>query len=175
MRLFTGIPFPQDKKLVVSEITRGRLPVPYINTSNLHITLNFLGEVEESKAAVAKEVIDRVVVDIKPFSISFEKLQKFRQQIHLTVNKNVDLGNLQRILSQGFKDAGFFLETREYYPHVKLASLHFDKVMNPERRLEFFPNNELSKLNFVVEKIVLFESKLLLHHAHHEAIYESKL
>jgi hypothetical protein len=45
-----------------------------------------------------------------------------------------------------------------------------DKVMNPERKLENFPKEELKQLSFVASKAVLYESKLLLHHSHHNPL-----
>ena len=58
MRLFTAIPFPEEIKTKVSQLMRGRLPVPDINTANLHITLNFFGELETSEEDRLKRSVD---------------------------------------------------------------------------------------------------------------------
>ena len=172
MRLFTAITLPKEIKDKTSEIMRGRLPVPYINTTNLHITLNFIGEVESEKV---KNLINNFPIFLaqqKPFKIEFDKLQKFRQQIHITLKPNFQLEKLQSLLEEKLRLNGLKLEERSYYPHVTLANLHFDHVLNPQRKLELFPNKELEKLNFLANVITLYESKLLLHHAHHESLIE---
>lgn len=175
MRLFTAIPLPDETKQTVGEITRGRLPVPYINTDNLHITLNFFGELSDAEADKAKKIFDQTAKGFQQFKIEFDKLVKFRDQIHLTVQPNETLNTLQSVLQKAFTNAGFKFQDRPYYAHVKLTNLHFDKVMNPERTLESFPQEELNPLNFTAEKIVIFESKLLLHHPKHIPLIEINL
>jgi RNA 2',3'-cyclic 3'-phosphodiesterase len=175
MRIFTAIALPQKTKALVAEVMRGRLPVSYVNTTNLHMTLNFLGELSDDKIEKAKDVFLKATADQKGFFVEFDKVQKFRSQIHITVRMSPDLKVLQEKMATEFVASGFSLENREYYPHVKLANLHYDQVLNPGRKLEMFPNSELSKLNFQADKVALFSSKLLLHHAHHEIIMESKL
>ena len=175
MRLFTGIPLPDEKKEIVGAITRGRLPVPYINTSKLHITLNFFGELIDAEADKVKITFNQTAKGYEKFDVEFDKLVKFRDQIHLTILPNEKLSTLQTILQKAFEGAGFKFQDRPYYPHVKLTNLHMDKVMNPERKLDYFPHDELKQLNFTAEKVVLYESQLLLHHPRHISLIEFDL
>ncbi|MBI4049302.1 MAG: RNA 2',3'-cyclic phosphodiesterase [Candidatus Doudnabacteria bacterium] len=175
MRIFTAIPLPEEKRKLAGEIFRGRLPVAYVNTANLHITLNFFGELGDDEVEKVKKIFSEAVHGQKSFDIEFDKIIKFHQQIHMTVKPNKPLNRIQSELEQKFQETGFNFQDRAYYPHVKLANLHMDHVMNPERKLENFPNTELKQLNFIASKVVLYESKLLLHHAHHTPILEQKL
>jgi len=172
MRLFTAIPLPGEIKDKVAGITRMRLPVAYVNTTNLHITMNFFGELDNDEVDKVTSLF--VVFDpaTAPFPISFEKVAKFRNQIHLTIHPNLELEKLHDVLEKYFRAQGFSFQDRVYYPHVKLANMHFDQVMNVERKLENFPNEELSALNFTADRVTLYESQLLLHHAKHTAIRE---
>ncbi len=167
MRLFTAIPLPDETKQAVGEITRGRLPVPYINTTNLHVTLNFFGELTDSEVDKVKKIFEQTAKGFLKVNIEFDKLVKFSDQIHLTLLPNEKLVELESILQKAFEAGGFKFQDRPYYPHVKLTNLHMDKVMNPERKLDDFPNQDLKQLNFEADRIVLFESKLLLHHPRH--------
>src|SRR3989338_5008183 len=171
-RIFSAIPFPTEIKNRVSEIFQGRLPVPYVNTTNLHITLNFFGELTSEELDLAKIIFPNSVAGSHNFAVVFDKISKFRQQIHMTIKPNPDLESLQSRMQKIFEDSGFKFEDRQYYPHVKLANLHMDKIMNPGRRLENFPNFELSKLSFNADRVVLFSSKLLMHHSHHTPLLE---
>jgi 2'-5' RNA ligase len=175
MRLFTAIPFPKEIKDQVSEIARGRLPIPYINTTNLHITLNFFGELDDAQVARVKDNFLQIVSDQKGFEIEFEAIVKFHLQLHLTVKQNSSLLALQNQLEKKFEALGFQFQDRNFYPHVKLGNLHMDNVMNRERKMENFPNQELSRLKFRADRIVLFESKLLLHHPKHIPLMEKAL
>jgi 2'-5' RNA ligase len=175
MRLFTAVPLPDEIKQAIGELTRGRLPVPYINTTNLHITLNFFDELSDAEVDKVKKVFDMNAKGFEKFYIEFDKIVKVREQIHLTLIENPRLNALQSVLEKAFIGAGFKFQQRPFYAHVKLTNLHMDKVMNPGRSLDTFPQDELKKLNFEAEKITLFESKLLLHHAKHIPLIELNL
>lgn len=175
MRLFTAIPIPIEKKDLVQKLTFGRLPVSYINTTNLHVTLNFFGELEEKDVEVIAKIMDEVLENEDKIEIVFDKITKFRQQIHLTLKPNQKLEALYGKLESVFYVSGFMLHDRNYYPHVKLSNLHMDQVMNQQRKLENFPNEELAQLNFVADRVMLYESKLLMHHAKYTVLKEFNL
>jgi 2'-5' RNA ligase len=175
MRLFTAIPLPKQTKDLVAEMTRGRLPIPYINTTNLHITLNFFGELSDAEVDKVKNGFPRLTANQNGFEVQFESIKKFHNQIHLTVKPNPALLALQTTMQKSFEALGFRFQDREYYPHVKLGNLHMDNVMNAQRKLENFPNDELLKLSFKTDKIILYESKLLLHHPKYIPLLETDL
>lgn len=175
MRLFTAIPFPDEIKNKVPQLMRGRLPVSYINITNLHVTLNFFGELESSEEEKVKTLFITFAQNFKKFNIEFDKIVKFQHQVHLILKPNNALNELQKSLEKQFIIAGFIFQERDYYAHVKLANLHMDQVMNQGRKLENFPNELLSELNFIAEKVILYESKLLMHHPKHIPILEKEL
>lgn len=175
MRIFTAIPLPDEIKNIVPQLMRGRLPVSYINTTNLHITLNFFDELETSEEKRVKEIFISVAKNHQKFSIEFNKVVKFQHQIHLTIKPNKPLYDLQKNLEKQFVSEGFNFQDRDYYPHVKLANLHMDQVMNQGRKFENFPNELLSELNFTADRIMLYESKLLMHHAQHTPLIDVQL
>ena len=175
MRLFTAIPLSNEARVAVGEITRGRLPVPYINPTNLHITLNFFNELTDTEVGKVRKIFEQTAKGFEKFPVEFDKLVKFLNQIHLTVVVNDKLNSLQAVLQKAFEAEGFQFQDREYYAHVKLTNLHMDKVMNPERKMDSFPQEELKLLNFVADKVTLYESKLLLHHPRYIPLLELNL
>lgn len=175
MRVFTAIPLSVEVRDKAREIFLGRLPIAYVNTTNLHITLNFFGELSDEEVEIVKKVFSERLTSKISFPIEFDKVTKFHQQIHVTLKPNRQLDELQSGLQKIFESAGFHFQNRPYYPHVKLANLHMDHVMNPQRKLENFPNQELNQLNFLAGQVVLYESKLLLHHAHYTPLLEKDL
>jgi 2'-5' RNA ligase len=176
MRIFTAIPIPNEVKNKLVAMTRGKLPVSYLNTINLHITLNFLGDLTQDELHQALGVFEEAVGVARPkINIVFDKLTKFGQQIHLTLQLNPALADLQKDLESALKGAGLRFQDREYYPHVKLANMHIDNTLYRDRKIENFPMPELQELNFIAGKISLYESKLLLHHAHHASLKDIDL
>lgn len=175
MRVFSAIPLPKDIKDKFSGIARGKLPIPYVNTTNLHITLNFFGELDTDQVKKLLKFWDGGLPKIPALKIEFDKLVKFRQQIHMTLKENPALRKFQAEMENLFRKEGFTFQEREYYPHVKLGNLHMDKVMHRERKIEGFPNEDLNAMSFTADRVVLYESKLLLHHPHHIELAEHKL
>jgi len=175
MRIFTAIPLPKKTRDMVGEITRGRLPIPYINTTNLHITLNFFGELTDPELEKIKQNFLQFTSNQEAFNIEFEAITKFRNQLHMTIATNTELNKLQGYLEKQFQALGYKFQDHEYYAHVKLGNLHMDNVMNQQRKVENFPKEELRKLSFRAETITLYESKLLLHHPKYIPLMEQKL
>lgn len=175
MRVFSAIPFPDEVKEKTGELLKGRLPVHYVNINNLHITLNFFGELDTDQVIKLQELFAKVLQKEKSFPVEFDRMTKFYNQIHMTLKPNEALTILQGIMEKEFAKYGFRFDDRQYYPHVKLANMHMDKVMNMSRKIENFRNEELQQLNFIANKVGLYESKLLLHHAHHYSLVEVQL
>ncbi len=175
MRLFTAIPLPEETKVQVGKITQGRLPIAYVNLNNLHITLNFFDEVPDDKAEIINQNFIPILEGQKMFEVELTDLVKFHQQIHIRVKPSSALSRLQSTLEARFKQLGFTFQERNYYPHIKLGNMHMDKVMNQRRKIENFPNQELTRLNFQAEQVVLYKSELLLHHSKHTPLLTYQL
>ena len=176
MRIFTGIPLPDEVKTKTREIFRGRLPIPYINTENLHITLNFFGELDSDQTKKVTNIFSLVCAGKSAVDVQCDRVvAHHNRQIHIALVRSPVLLKLQADLEQEFTRYGFRFQNREFYPHIKLANMHIDNVMNRDRKFENFPNNELQALNFRANKIVLYESKLLLHHPKHIPLLEQNL
>ncbi len=175
MRLFSAIPIPEAIQKDLIEMTRGKLPVPYLNLTNAHITINFFGDLDSDKTKFVIEQFPIVAQGSKKINIEFEKIVKNNHQLHLTVKPSEDLKNLQQYLQEAYERVGFTFADRDYYPHVSLARMHMDNHLYRARKVENFANEELSRLNFTADKVILYESKLLLHHAHHMPMAEVSL
>ncbi|MEO8065686.1 MAG: RNA 2',3'-cyclic phosphodiesterase [Candidatus Doudnabacteria bacterium] len=175
MRLFIAIPLPETTKRQVEEITNGRLPIPYINTTNLHITLNYFGELSDAEVEKVKSCFLSFVHGQAAIAVEFQAIAKVHNQLHITLKENQALKDLRARLEEDYRQIGFSFQDRSYYPHVNLGNLHMDNVMNRQRKMENFPNQELKKLSFKAETVLLYESKLLLHHPKYIPLLEALL
>ena len=67
LRLFVGIEFPPQLKLRLSLLQSGMAGARWIDPGNFHLTLRFIGEIDEGTAADVDEALLRLKA--RPFSV----------------------------------------------------------------------------------------------------------
>ena len=125
MRLFLAINFPEDVKNALSSgmtaLARRGVRANWSRRENLHLTLEFLGEVRD--AAPVVEAMERVKAH--KFSICFTDTGRFRRDggdiFWLGVARTEPLMLLQAQLHEALRREGLRLERRPYRPHLTLA------------------------------------------------------
>lgn len=165
MRLFTGIPASDVLKNQVDKVLKEKpFKASWVKSENLHITLKFLGEVEEGKARSIIENFDKMVKPLKYKVLPYEGASSFPDEkrprvLFLKFLEDQELMDYQREIENLFLKEGFKREEREFKIHLTLARFKF-----PPDREEF--KNFIEKLSmepfvpFEVSKVVLFESIL---------------
>jgi 2'-5' RNA ligase len=124
-RLFTGLEIPPDIALMLSTL-RGGLPgARWIEPSDYHITLRFIGDIDERTACE----IDDMLADVsrRPFTITLSELGSFGgdrpRSVHMGVEPCRELMELQSDIERILRRLGLPPETRKFVPHVTLARL----------------------------------------------------
>lgn len=131
MRLFIGIEFPEDilDKLGQTQdylrryVSSGRFTAKH----NMHLTLQFLGEVAEDKVGDICRCLQQVAKEHSPLRLALGALGCFGQNNPYRVvwvglgGDLTALNRLQRAIVLGMKDLGFIPENRPYKPHITLA------------------------------------------------------
>lgn len=125
MRLFISINFDEKTKQNIlgvqsrlKRLGRGTFSRP----ENLHLTLAFLGEVDESLLSKLKTVMDSVPMD--PLTMEFTRIGCFRSDSELWwlgIEQNPALMELQKRLIAALKKEGFRPDTKAFKPHITLA------------------------------------------------------
>ncbi len=124
-RLFTALEVPS----VIGErlsFLRGGLPgARWIDAENYHVTLRFLGDVDERTASEAADLLVGVKRD--PVQVSITELGVFGgdrpRSIIARVQPNTELTELQAEHERLMRRAGLAPEGRKFTPHVTLARL----------------------------------------------------
>ena len=84
IRSFIAVDIPGSvrEKLdgLLDKFKNNRADVKWVKSKSIHITLKFLGNVEEAQLPKTKEIIGRVVENIKPFTVSIEGTGSFTQR-----------------------------------------------------------------------------------------------
>jgi RNA 2',3'-cyclic 3'-phosphodiesterase len=128
---------------------------------NLHVTLNFLGEIDVELVSTIETIIDSATGELAPVETSLRGMGAFPDEHHMRVlwvgvRKSRTLGGLQRELAEKLRAAGFPQEEREYLPHLTLGRLR--KARTAVDLISPFVRTSFDDLE--IATIVLYESLL---------------
>jgi len=124
-RLFTGLEIPSDIGQALSTL-RGGLPgARWIDPGNYHLTLRFIGDVDEMTAHEVASLLGRVKRDA--FDLHMEGLTSFGgkkpRAVVASVSPAQALLDVQAEQERLMQRIGLEPEGRKYTPHVTLARL----------------------------------------------------
>jgi 2'-5' RNA ligase len=158
-RLFTGLEIPESLGQSLGFL-RGGLPgAKWIDTENHHITLRFIGDVDERTADEVAEELARV--KRRRFEVRIEGVMAFGgKQPHSLVAKvapSTALSELQAEHERICQRLGLPAEPRRFVPHVTIARC---KSVSHEAVAEWLAlRGGFSGGAFEVERFVLYSSK----------------
>ena len=159
-RLFVGLNLPEDVKDRLLSLQGGVPGARWQERDQLHLTLRFIGDVEEPDIL---ELINGLgALEMAPFPMHLSGSGQFGDKrphvIWAGVAENEELRRLAAKVEQVVQRAGFPPETRKYYPHVTLARL---KNPSTERVFRYVADHSLFRTHtFDVSEFHLFESHL---------------
>ncbi len=170
MRLFIAIEIPENIKQFLSELVSLKAPVEGVNIvpkENFHITLKFLGEVQEEIVSQIKTSLLKVAKQIVPFNLKitypgvFPNSSKARV-IWIGTDTNQELKKLVSKIEESMAQYGFKKEEKEFTSHITLARV---KNFQNGRYLFYkisktFKDKMTSELIFDVNEFVLMKSTL---------------
>ncbi len=175
MRVFTAVEVPEavKDKLLAASAEFDAKGITIVRREALHITLQFLGERDETETNEIVKDLDSV--EQKPFRVSLNGLSYFEKN-HPTVI-------FAKVLQGGSELAGIYdklssaileKEEREYTPHVTLARVRYSKdnlaLISRIKEHEYDDFGE-----FDVESVMLKKSILTGGGPVYKNLYEKKL
>lgn len=124
MRLFIGLPFPhqarRDFLLVQKQLQKNALKGNFTAVGNFHLTLAFLGEVEEARLPAVFAALD--LAPMPPIELIFDSLGYFEGGIwYLRPAPCPILMKGQEKLMDALERSGFALDAPPYIPHLTLG------------------------------------------------------
>lgn len=181
MRLFTAIKIPPQ---TVREIERvQRLLQEHIPCRrwqplhNLHLTVHFLGEVDESAVTPLQGHLDAVCRDHQPLRLELGHVGGFPSPNSpkvLWIGISGDrhrLEALEKALRGRLRMTGLLAENRPYSPHITLGR----EAVGPLRPRVITGDSAINPSGWLVDKICLFRSELRPSGAVHTVVSEHKL
>jgi 2'-5' RNA ligase len=157
LRLFVGIDLPPPLKLQLSLLAAGLPGAKWVDPGNHHLTLRFIGEVDEGEAAD----IDTALAQIRAprFDVTLASVGHFGlRMLWVGVERNPALQHLHEKIESALGRLGYPPEERRYTPHVTLARL---KGMNEGKLTGYLSEHALFRAApFPVERFSLIASYL---------------
>jgi 2'-5' RNA ligase len=122
LRLFVGIALPPELKLRLSLLCAGLPGARWVDPGNYHLTLRFIGEVDEGMASD----IDAALAQIRAprFEVALAEIGHWgKRMLWVGVERNPALLQLHDKVESALIRLGLQPEERRYAPHVTLARL----------------------------------------------------
>ena len=158
-RLFTGLELPKSLATELSLMRGGLSGARWIDVENYHLTLRFIGDVDERAAQDVHGMLERIRRDA--FTVTLERLHAFGgdrpRVIVAAARPTTPLVELQAEQERLIRRLGLPAETRKFAPHVTLARLRQASPMAVANYLSV--RGWLSSLAFEVDHFVLFSSR----------------
>jgi len=131
LRLFIAVNFPDDVKRTLGLFIRNLSKVPsdlkWVEEKNLHLTVQFLGNVSEERVPVVSTALQNSVAGIAPFKLGLEGVGAFPSVERPRVlwvgfsGETAPLLTLHRQVQREMRVLGFEPEKRKFSPHLTLA------------------------------------------------------
>ncbi len=159
-RLFTGLEIPHDVAFTLS-LKKGGLPgARWIDRENYHITLRYVGEVDNRTAGEIVDTLKRFT-GFERFVLRLDHLGSFGgnkpRALFAGAELNDTLARLQAAQERAFQKIGLAPDSRKFSPHVTLARL---KSTTPGELARYLQETlKFEPLSFAVGRFVLFSSR----------------
>jgi len=171
-RLFIAFTIPDKVKEIIrrSIILPGSLKI--VSGNNLHITVLFLGDVEDVKIPEITCILDSLITIPLKINAEINKTGQFPEKgnpkiIYLTSEKeNLLMKDLAGKIRDSLKILGYG-DNKPFKYHITVARNKNDKYYP-------IPKTDL-KINFQLEKIVLFESILNKNGPEYISLFDKEL
>jgi len=157
MRLFIAVEIPEEVREELENLVRVLKHkvsnVKWVEKENFHITLRFIGEVQEYKVQTIEDIIDEVSSNFYPFDIGLKGVGNFPYVIWVGIDKGKDiLGDISYSIEGLLIKAGFPPTDKLFSPHITLGRV--------KKRIENFQGGDFGPLSFQADSITLMQSQL---------------
>jgi len=183
VRAFLAIDLPGELKkrlfLLKQEAGPG-LKLKWVEEKNFHLTIKFLGDVEEKFLKKIYNELSSRTENFQPFKLEMEEVGFFGKKamprvVWFGIKESKPLEILVRELNRVFKKLGFPRERERFHPHITLFRVRYvDDVAGFEKYYQALRKDaeKLRGVSFEVKELVLFKSTLTSKGPIYEPLYK---
>lgn len=187
MRTFIAIDLPKEIKdslsTIQEQLKKSGADVKWVLPQNIHLTLKFLGEIDDARLSKINKIIEDATKDKNPFQIhissigAFPKI-KFPRILWIGIDKgNNETKGIVKELEEKISKIGIPAEDRPFSSHITIgrtkSTLNREKLVQDLETLAIKFGEE--NLEFTVTKITLFKSTLTPKGPIYEILKETSL
>ena len=185
MRLFIAIelsdPVKDSLTQIQSHLKYAAADVKWVERDNIHLTLKFLGEIDEKKAAVISTILDNIAKDFSPFEITIKDLGVFPKMdfprvvwVGLEEKGAKIVEEIFKKIEERLVELGFDKEARAFTSHITIGRVRSPK--NKEALKEKILSYDLSPTTkSPISSIILFQSTLTPKGSIYTKLHEAQL
>lgn len=161
MRLFIAALLPEEIQrqlsLYINSLKQTVDGVRWEKTEKLHVTLKFLGDVDQSMVKEISSLLSRTAQNCSPFQLSttlFGAFPNLRSPkvLYAGLSQNKEMTTFHGLMEDGLSELGFERENRKFKPHITLGRVKKRIVL---RNISILQKNE-----FEITEIGLIKSEL---------------
>ena len=167
IRTFIAVEIDSQTKQKISDLIaslkKSNADVKWVTKDQMHLTLKFLGNIEQNKVQEISDVLKSIAGNFKPFSISLSAIAGFPnlnrpKVIWLGIEKGAEnLKKLNELIETGLEKIGFRKESREFNPHLTLGRVRTFK--NISELTQIINENNIHN-EVKINELILFQSTL---------------
>src|SRR6185369_4730330 len=161
MRLFIAIELPVHYKKALGELRTAIPGARWVATEQIHLTLAFLGEVDEDTAGILTAGLAQIQANAFELSLTGTGCFPNRQRprvVWIGVKPESGLTSLATMVRETVLACGIPLEERPFSPHLTLARLKIPASREVGAFLDQHTSVDLPP--FSVKEFTLFQSRL---------------
>jgi RNA 2',3'-cyclic 3'-phosphodiesterase len=177
IRTFIAFELPEEVKSSLGEIISGLRSksggVKWVQPQGLHVTLKFLGDIEESLVPRLSRELDAIAREFLPLTVSFTRLGAFpdlKRPRVLWAGLGGDTRAMSDIAGRVDKlctSFGLEPEKRPFRAHITIGRLKIPTMVDLAQEVRESP--------FTIESIVLYKSELTPSGARYSVLHRSVL
>ncbi|MBB3204573.1 2'-5' RNA ligase [Rhodopirellula rubra] len=141
-------PTPEKRSTVSPPSTNSAMGIKWVPEDNLHLTLKFLGEVENIEIPKICDVAAEVCEQFDPFELNFvgagflPDVARARVLIAKIEDPTESLTAMVRLLEDRYADLGFKRESRDYVPHLTLGRARSGSRRVSQKAIDLWQRHE---------------------------------
>jgi 2'-5' RNA ligase len=183
VRAFIAVDLDPGLKTTIQDLIRkleaSRADVRWTRPGGFHLTLKFLGEVDDGQAVRVKKILEDIAGRHKAFSLRLEGTGAFPGErnprvLWVGVAADPELAAIQDDLERELELESFAREERAFKPHLTLGRVKSrDRLEKATLELERHRQDNFGGMT--VRKLALFESRLRPEGAEYSIVHEAEL
>ncbi|MGQ9706899.1 MAG: RNA 2',3'-cyclic phosphodiesterase [bacterium] len=137
LRSFIALPLskPLRENLItlIEELSRVSTKIKWVEKENLHITIRFLGDIDDELVKKISDILDDIAGGVVPFPFKVEGVGAFphpkrARVIWAGVSQGFDeMVKIEKEISKRLEEIGIPKEEKAFHPHITIGRVKFPK------------------------------------------------